>query len=1349
MDTTGKFSLRVILLVMLLGLFGQAAHAAVVCDVNNDGVINLTDINLIIAARNKPATGPNDPRDADHDGTITVLDARICVTRCTLPGCAVSGNSPPTANAGPDQTVALGATVTLNGSGSSDPDGNSLVYSWSFVSTPAGSSTSLQNPTSINPRFVVDVAGPYVVRLIVNDGTVDSAPDDVQISTINSRPIANAGPHQTVFVETTVTLDGSGSSDPDGDPLTFTWSLDSLPLESTTTLQNIHSVNPTFVADTPGTYIAQLIVNDGKVDSAPATVTIDTQNSAPVANAGPNQTVAVGATVQLNGANSTDVDGDPLTYKWSLTTKPTGSTAALSATSIVNPTFVADTPGTYIAQLIVNDGKVDSAPATVTTTTLNTPPVANAGPNQTVAVGATVQLNGANSTDVDGDPLTYKWSLTTKPTGSTAALSATSIVNPTFVADTPGTYIAQLIVNDGKVDSAPATVTTTTLNTPPVANAGPNQTVFTGNIVQLNASASADADGNPLTYQWSFASAPTGSTAILSNPTTISPTFTADVFGTYVVQLIVNDGFVNSAPVTVTISTQNSAPVANAGPNQTVAAGGTVQLDGSASSDVDGNALRFRWSLLSTPAGSSATLSATNLVNPTFVTDLTGTYVAQLIVNDGFVESIPATVTVTVTAGTPPLAATLVSPNGTVSTATPTYTWNAVSGATWYELWVTDSAQAGKVKQWVTAAQAGCAAGTGACSYTPSTALATGAATWWIQTWNSLGYGPWSTGMAFTVTAGTPPLAATLVSPNGAVSTATPTYTWNAVSGATWYELWVTDSAQAGKVKQWVTAAQAGCAAGTGACSYTPSTALATGAATWWIQTWNSLGYGPWSTGMAFTVTAGAPVITLVNPNTGPQGATNLNVAVTGQNTNWVQNTTTASVGAGITVNSVTVASVTSLTANLTIAADAATGARSLTVTTNAEIVTLANAFTVTAGPSDLTITKTHTGTFSQGQDGATYSITVSNIGPGPTAGTVTVTETVPTGLTATGIAGTGWTCAQPAGPCTRSDLLASGGNYPPINLTVNVANSAPASVTNTATVAGGGELNTANNAASDVTTIGSGPDLTIAKTHTGNFTQGQTGATYAITVRNVGAGPTAGTVTVTDTLPTGLTATAFGAGPTDGWNCTLTPLSCERSGALAAGQSYPAITLTVTVASNAPANETNTATVAGGGDVNPNNNTATDPTTILPAANLAPTLDLIADRSILEDAGPQTVNLTGISAGPNETQVLTVSATSNNLALIPNPTVTYTSPNATGSLAFTPVANASGAATITVTVQDNGGTANGGVDTFVRTFTVTVTAVNDAPTLDAIGNLSIAENAGPQTVNLTGIRAGPRETQS
>ena len=146
------------------------------------------------------------------------------------------------------------------------------------------------------------------------------------------------------------------------------------------------------------------------------------------------------------------------------------------------------------------------------------------------------------------------------------------------------------------------------------------------------------------------------------------------------------------------------------------------------------------------------------------------------------------------------------------------------------------------------------------------------------------------------------------------------------------------------------------------------------------------------------------------------------------------------------------------------------------------------------------------------------------------------------------------------------------------------------------------------------------------------------------------------------------------------------------------------------------------------------------------------PTLDAIGNVTIDEDASEQTMNLTGISAGGGESQPLRVTATSSNTGLIPNPTVTYTSADATGSLSFTPVADASGMATITVTVEDGG--LDGDLDTtgdnatFSRTFDVTVSSVNDDPTLDALGNVTIDEDASEQTVNLTGISAGGAESQ-
>ena len=126
-----------------------------------------------------------------------------------------------------------------------------------------------------------------------------------------------------------------------------------------------------------------------------------------------------GDLIHLTGAGSTDVDGNPLTYAWSLTTRPAGSTAVLSSPTAVNPTFVVDRSGAYTAQLIVNDGTVDSAPDVVSISTQNQRPVANAGPSQTVAAGAPVQLDGSGSSDPNGDALTFKWSLLSRPREAT------------------------------------------------------------------------------------------------------------------------------------------------------------------------------------------------------------------------------------------------------------------------------------------------------------------------------------------------------------------------------------------------------------------------------------------------------------------------------------------------------------------------------------------------------------------------------------------------------------------------------------------------------------------------------------------------------------------------------------------------------------------------------------------------------------------------------------------------------------------------------------------------------------------------------------------------------------------
>ncbi len=195
-----------------------------------------------------------------------------------------------------------------------------------------------------------------------------------------------------------------------------------------------------------------------------------------------------------------------------------------------------------------------------------------------------------------------------------------------------------------------------------------------------------------------------------------------------------------------------------------------------------------------------------------------------------------------------------VSPSGAISTVTPTYIWNANSNATWYQLWVQDSAGSPKIQTWYTSAQSGCSSGSGTCSVTPSTALAQGAAQWWVQTWNSAGNGPWSDGMSFSVQASGLPVAAMLISPSGTIATKSPTFVWNAVPSATWYYLWINDSGASPRIQQWFTAAQVGCASGSGTCSIALGTILTSGASQWWVRRWNESGYGPWSSAMNFTV---------------------------------------------------------------------------------------------------------------------------------------------------------------------------------------------------------------------------------------------------------------------------------------------------------------------------------------------------------------------------------------------------------------------------------------------------------------------------------------------------------------
>lgn len=289
----------------------------------------------------------------------------------------------------------------------------------------------------------------------------------------------------------------------------------------------------------------------------------------------------------------------------------------------------------------------------------NAAPSARAGGNQNVLVGATVTLDGSTSTDSDGDPLTYRWTLIARPTNSSAVLSSSSAPRPTLVADLAGTYTATLVVNDGKTDSLGSIVSVVASagNVAPVARAGVAQNTVPAATVTLDGSASSDANDDLLSYRWTLSSRPAGSAATLSNANAAVASLQPDVVGSYVATLVVNDGVLDSADstVTITVTTANVAPVANAGPAQTVGIGSSVTLDGRLSSDANGDTLSYQWSLTSRPAGSTTSLAIRNTAQVSFVADVEGLYVASLVVSDGRADSLGSTVAVTATVIIPPL----------------------------------------------------------------------------------------------------------------------------------------------------------------------------------------------------------------------------------------------------------------------------------------------------------------------------------------------------------------------------------------------------------------------------------------------------------------------------------------------------------------------------------------------------------------------------------------------------------------------------------------------------------------------------------------------------------------------
>ena len=283
---------------------------------------------------------------------------------------------PPVAVPGKAQNAATGQFVFLNGKDSYDPNSLPLTFAWTFASLPSGSAltaASLLNSNTPKPFFTPDVSGVYSLQLTVSNGTLQSTPVAVSITTAsgNLPPNANAGYNRNAPLGQTVTLDGSASYDPNTPALalTYLWTFQSVPAGSTLTSAQIVSANttaPRFVPDVAGNYVLDLHVVNSK-GSSDDTVTVQAfsgysqgllNDVPPNTMTGPDQYAVPANQVNLTGAGSADPDSGPLALSdhWWFNALPASSTATLSNANTATPSFTPDRTGFYIGRLEASDG---------------------------------------------------------------------------------------------------------------------------------------------------------------------------------------------------------------------------------------------------------------------------------------------------------------------------------------------------------------------------------------------------------------------------------------------------------------------------------------------------------------------------------------------------------------------------------------------------------------------------------------------------------------------------------------------------------------------------------------------------------------------------------------------------------------------------------------------------------------------------------------------------------------------------------------------------------------------------------------------------------------------------------
>jgi hypothetical protein len=277
---------------------------------------------------------------------------------------SLSGNLAPVVNAGPDQTINLPAVASLAGSATDDglpnPPNGVTVVGWSLINGPAGGTVSFGTAMSWNTTASFSMPGSYVFRLIVTDGS-DLGQDDVivAVNPVNNPPVVEAGANQTITLPASASLSGTATDDgqPPPSTLTYAWSLASGPVGGTVSWSAPTSLTTTASFSLPGTYVLKLTVSDGLASGDDTVViTVNPANTAPIVEAGPNQTIYVTGAANLVG--SVTDDGLPLPSKltmvWSKVNGP--GNVAFGTPDSLTTTATFTQVGTYVLKLSVSDG---------------------------------------------------------------------------------------------------------------------------------------------------------------------------------------------------------------------------------------------------------------------------------------------------------------------------------------------------------------------------------------------------------------------------------------------------------------------------------------------------------------------------------------------------------------------------------------------------------------------------------------------------------------------------------------------------------------------------------------------------------------------------------------------------------------------------------------------------------------------------------------------------------------------------------------------------------------------------------------------------------------------------------